>query len=336
MRLKTLGILSGISAAAIAAAVVLVVFDTPGASSSNDDILWPELAERVNTISRVIINGPGGVATVERDTDGTWVLVEKSGYPVKPDMVKRAVVGLANLRSVEPMTSNPAKYSRLNVEDRGPDTGSTQITLSSTGGDVSILLGSYVVEADAAPHGRAEMYVRRVGEAQSWHARGDLAVPETPMDWLDLKVVDLPRSEIKSVVITHPDGSVVRVGLPHEGADDFIIENVPTGFEPKTEFVANSVGSSLGWLTVEDVAPLDDPPVDATTSIYTTWDGRNVIIHTFQRDGRWWFTAEKPGADDEALVKKWAYGISSYKAKDFAKTMADLTKPIEEQPSNDR
>ena len=334
MRLKTLGVLSGISAAAIAAAVVLVLFDTVGASSSNDDILWPELAERINTVNRVIINGPGGVATVERDTDGMWRLAEKSGYPVKPDMVKRAAVGLANLRRVEPMTSNPVMYRRLNVEDRGLDTGSTQITLSGTSGDVSVLLGSYVVEADAARYGQAEMYVRRVGEAQSWHARGTFTIPETPMDWLDLKVVDLPRSEIKSVVITHPDGSVVRVGLPHEGADDFIIENIPTGFEPKTEFVANSVGSSLGWVTVEDVVPLDDPPVDATTSNYTTWDGRTVIIHTFQRNDRWWFTAEKPGADDEALVKNWAYGISSYKAKDFAKTMADLTKAIDGESSD--
>ena len=74
MRLKTLGILSGISAAAIAAAVVLVVFDTPGASSSNDDILWPELAERVNTVSRVTINGPGALlrSNVIRMVRGFW------------------------------------------------------------------------------------------------------------------------------------------------------------------------------------------------------------------------------------------------------------------------
>lgn len=298
-------------------------------NAKTGDVLIPGLAANLNDIQKILVEGPEGSSMVSRDAAGVWRLEDKAGYPVQTDVLRTAIVGLSKVRIVDAMTANPDKYNRLSVEDWQDGVSSTRVTLVGPDQRFVVLIGTTLVDAATAPDGEAEFYARMQDAAQSWHVKGPFDVPEKPMDWLDLSVVDEPRSNIKSVVITHADGEVVRVSLPDQTAENFVIENVPDGFMPKTEFVANSVGSSLGWLTVEDVAPLGPVPVDASTTVYTLWDDRMIIIHTFTRDDRQWFAIEKPGDETADMLKDWAYAISDYKATDFAKRMDDLVQTLE-------
>lgn len=325
-------ILAGLAVLAVllggGAAYVLSVPGSPPQAEVGD-VVWPDLAADVNGVSQVVVEGPEGTATIARDAAGIWRLMDKEGYPVEVDLIRQAIVGLSRLTVVAPMTANPENYARLGVEDFGPDATSIQVTLSGEGIARTFLIGRYVVAANAARNGQAELYIREAGDDQSWHVRGNFSVPEAQLDWVDLKVVDVSRNEIAEVIVRHADGEEVRVSMPEEGADNFVITNIPEGLEARTEFIANSVGSSLGWLTVETVTALGTVPDGASVTTYTTWDGVQYDVTVFERDGSWWFTANQTGGEDadafNARTNGWAYAISQYKATDFAKRMADLT-----------
>ena len=51
------------------------------------------------------------------------------------------------------------------------------------------------------------IYVRKPGHAQSWLARGNLAIAGNTADWLVKPVLDLPTAQVKQLVLTQADGT---------------------------------------------------------------------------------------------------------------------------------
>ena len=69
--------------------------------------------------------------------DGSWNVVERSGYPAKFDKVKQAIVTAAELEIEEPKTKKPERWAQLGVEDpAAQDAESTRLVLSDKSGAV--------------------------------------------------------------------------------------------------------------------------------------------------------------------------------------------------------
>jgi hypothetical protein len=123
---------------------------------------------------------------------------------------------------------------------------------------------------------------------------------------------------------------------------------------------SNALGSALGYLSYDDVAP--EASVDfagAASAEYRTFDGLVITVAVKEKDGKHWVkfaaaqdtavtapapkegekdkpkTAEEVAKEVEAFnarVKGWAYEVSKYKAEDFTKTLDDVVeKPKDEK-----
>lgn len=333
--------------------------------------VFPALQKSGAAIGSIEVRLRGGGVTVTHQ-DGVWKLAERSGYPVNEDHVRAVVRGLAGLRIIEAKTSRPEMYEKIGVQDlpegEGDGTSSelaagtspTVVTVKDPSG--AVLAAAILGTQRFGPP--PQVFVRRVGEAQSWLAEGKVDVPRDPMGWVERQILNIGRDRIRSVVFSHPDGEVVRVSRAAPSDSSFVVSDVPEGRELTSPKAGDPLAGLLGYLSMDDVASADredlTEPGGATPGAvveFTTFDGLVIIAETFAAGGGTWvrFEAsvdesvrpvpaegegETSGAETrpleevrkevEDLNKKlagWAFRLPAYKATQFDTRMEGLLKP---------
>ena len=315
-------------------------------------LLFPGLLEKVNDVATVSVAGPEESFTIAKDKDGKWTMPSKGGYPVPVETVKQALVGLAELKPVEQKTANPEFFSKLDLQDRdAKDSKSLEIRLQDSGGKdiAAVLVGKRGATATTSTPGT--IYVRKPGENQTWLASGRFEPDPKAVRWLDRDVVKVERQRVNTVTATRPDGNKLVVARETPTADDFKPLNVPEGAKLISGGPSNALGSALGYISYDDVAPAASIDFsDAAKAEYRTFDGLVVTVSVKEKDGKHWvkFDAaqdrsvtapagkdekDKPKTPEEvakeveafnAKTKGWAYEVTKYKAEDFTKTLDDV------------
>ena len=126
--------------------------------------LFPELEKQVNDVHTILIERAAGSITLQRAVGG-WGVTEKKGYPVDMESVRKSLIALAQMTTVEAKTSDPERYSKLGVEDiTAAGAASMQVTLKDAGGKevAKLILGKEQEGKGGMPSGN--VYVRRPGE----------------------------------------------------------------------------------------------------------------------------------------------------------------------------
>ena len=175
MRSKGLIALLLVTTAAVVVAVLGSLGGTgTGANPRIDQAVLPVLGQHLTDVAHITLVHGANKTTLVR-ADGTWVVEEKGNYPADMAEVTQVVLGLADLRYVEPKTQKPDLYPRLEVEDAGkPDGKSTLVTVSDPKGTVlgEVIAGKQGI--DQLGGGSDGVYVRtagrRSGLARSRHA----------------------------------------------------------------------------------------------------------------------------------------------------------------------
>jgi len=307
----------GLVAAAVAACVAAAVVtwgrrtdDTRLAGAEGEPVV-KGLAEKANDIAEVDVKSATGGLTIKREQGGAWQAVEKGGYPVAFEKVKQVIVGLAELRAVEPKTSKPELYARIGVQDPATgaapaegERGPTLVTLKDGQGAVvaSVILGN--LKYDTKPG----VFVRRAGEAQSWLAQGQVDVPMQPAQWMDSKLLELPKDRVKSAMVTQASGEVLVVSREKPTDASFTVRDVPAGKELRAPTAGDPLGAALTYLNFDDVAPQGELKTEGEgaakpkwTADFRTFDGLILVIQAYDRDGKVWAKIT-PGFDDAAAA----------------------------------
>jgi hypothetical protein len=247
--------------------------------------LFPDLAKSVNDVASITIKKKDGEYTLQKTGDA-WGEVEKKGYPVDIEPVRKTLIGLTDATTVEQKTSDKERYSKLGVQDPeatpADGTTSTLITLKDASGKViaSLIVGK---PHEGKSFGTNEVYVRRAGENESWLAKAALDLKDKNVDWLDKKILEVKRDRIRSVEVKHPEGEVVHVDRAKPEDTNFTLANIPEGKELTFPTAASGMASALEWLNLEDVVPASEvdfqsaPPV---TGRFTTFDGLVITVTT--------------------------------------------------------
>jgi len=342
MKKPTVIAIAGAAAIASLVAVWLGSSSAPG-PAPKPTALFPGLLERVNDVAEIKIDGKAGALTLRR-AEGeaeNWLMVEKGGYPAKFDVVKRALLGMAELRGLEPRTANPELHARLQLEDRSAS-GSQSTLLSLNGKDgkaiVELLVGKTDRAATETKHGN--YYVRKAGDAQTWFAQGQLQVDVSLNRWIDAKVVEIQRKRIKSIDIRQASGARLEI-LRKAGADEeFEIKGLKADQKLATPSSPNTMAAALDYMPFDDVLPLKEREAlaVAVTSVYTTDDGMVLTLKSRKDGDKWWIAVgieadpANPPKDDvakeiaelSAKVGPWAYQMPDYRVEQFTKSLDQL------------
>lgn len=287
----------------------LVSGKNPGATGASDraaskPAVFPALSAKANDVAEIVVKRAELTFTIKREGE-TWRVVDKGNYPAKFDTVRSFIVALAQLKELEPKTTNPEQFSKLGVNDpvapavvsdEMPMPTSTLVTLKDAKGETvaAAVLGN--PKWGTSPG----VYLRRAGENQTWLAEGRVDVQREPMGWIETKIADVGKDRVKSVVITHPDTQVITIARDRQ-ADKFTIKEMPEERELKDPGVPETIASTLAGLTMQDVASIasihfagDDSTRAGPEIELRTFDGLVIRGQSATREGKsWWaFVAE--------------------------------------------
>lgn len=343
MKMTTIAILG--SAAAIAVGIAAIVTRS-GSAERETPAFFETLMPRVNDVSFVQVKRSDGEFSIRRAGE-QWELVEKGGYPVRIDRVRETVLGLAELKAAQAMTSRPDRYAQIGVQDlseaSAAEAGGGGPTLLTFKDDAGAVIASAIV-GNQRLGPRPAIYIRRPGEAQSWLAEGRLEIPGQFTNWIDSQILSIPRERIRRVDITAPDGEFFRLERETRDQRSFTVFGVPDGRELASNTAADAFGSALSFLSLEDVAPASTFDLAGSGVVrgshleFRTFDGLLIMAQLADRNGRTWARmAAMPDPEAEptaavieeatslnARLESWVFGLPAYKASVMKVTMRDM------------
>lgn len=371
MNLKSLTLLI---AAAVAATVAAVWINGDRATAPRPEkrMLAPNLADNVNAITAIKITKAGDqtVAELKRGESG-WVAANKYDYPADLDKIRETILALANAKIIEEKTSNPEYYERLGVQDPSdPKAKGMRVDIEGMKEPFRLIIGSY---ASGSADGT---YVRQVGEKTSWLVSGKLSLDQTPEEWLDRSILDIPPGRIQSISLHHPDGETLKITKASRDQAHFTLAEIPQGRELSYETVADTLGGTLAGLSLEDVQPaaaVDPGEQKVVEGKFRTFDGLVITSQAFEANNRHYvrfqvdFDADqsqrfapkpdpesektaKPAKSDEQIaataqaeaerlnsrLSPWTYVIAGYKYDNMTKRMENLLKAPEKTPAEQK
>ncbi|MGE5539603.1 MAG: DUF4340 domain-containing protein [Gemmatimonas sp.] len=334
-------VLTVISAAA--ATVVTIRGEGTTAPLTKPEIVFPGLTQRLNDVARVEIVRAGEKTTLKREGQGEnapWVLVEAANYPGKIDRIREALIGIAQLETVEPKTRLPDHYSKLDVEDPS-QAGAKGARVTLFDGANKQLADLIVGKPKLGGGSQDALYIRRPDEARAWLARGKVYIPENRYGWVDTNMLTVDLLRIKRATINQPGKPPLSVFKNDPSERDFTIENQPPNSEIKDIFGAEDIARIVQSVNFEDVKPASemDVPTDGTPwGEFWTFDGLKISLWMREVDGKGWVAYQASAAEgatpDEKVqaeiadlnkrLSPWRYQLGSFEYNGLHKTMADL------------
>lgn len=309
----------------VTAIVVIAAFwvsSKPEVQDQSGQKLFPNLLKNINDISEIVGTTSEGTFTVLRQ-DTRWVIKEKSNYQADRSEVHNFLIGAANLKRLQPKTSNPELYKKLGLQD---------VTVKEAKSVRYVLKNDSTVVADGlfgkqrpakADRTRNEFYVRLQGDPQSWLVEGKLKISKSADDWLDNTVLEVNRSRIRQVVVTHPGAEKVVVRREKRTDRDYKLMDVPTGAKIDLQFGVNDVATSFASITMDSVEPGSTVDIDdggGIKAVMETFDGLHVVMRTAKKDGI--IYANYEASFEPAIV------VDVEQAKESKETDAEGPKPV--------
>jgi len=305
MNPKTLALLGGAAVVALGAAIAINFSNRPRSDVGDAaKPLLPQLHGHVNDVTSITLTGADNkvLATLRRGEHG-WSVAEKSGYPADLPKLREFLLKLDQATLLEQKTSNAQRYAELGVDDvKDKDAKGVRVDIGGLAQPTRLIIGNY----NGA--GGGGTFVRVDGDAQSWLAKGNLAVDKNSADWEQRDLTDIASNRLESVVLTNPDGKVLKVYKEQASDDNFKVADVPKGRETSSAFAANGLGSMLAGLKADDVFAAKDaaPPEKVYKAEYRAFDGVSVTLTAWEKDGKDYaqFAAKLDSAAANARIDK--------------------------------
>ncbi|MEJ0035498.1 MAG: DUF4340 domain-containing protein [Gammaproteobacteria bacterium] len=291
------------------------------------------LKAQLNDVTEVRISkGDGSRATLRKQPTG-WIVGERE-YPADTTKVRKLLIDLSSLDTVEAKTSDPGKYAQLGVEDvNTPTAAGTRVEAVTAQQVHGIIIGK--------TSGAKSGYVRAMDAKQSVLATPMIQADADPKHWLDATLFDIPEARVKEIEVAVPSGPAYKVAREKKEQTDFTVTGVPKGRELSSPTAANGYGSALVLLALTDVKKDDATPITQPPRVtFRTFDGLELQI-TGRLDGDHRLVSivprstAKETADEvqklEARVKGWWFEIPNYKYDALFRPLEEMLKALEKK-----
>jgi len=341
-RRRNLAILLGASLVILVVAAFALYRQSARTAPQNaSNAFFPGLAAHEHQIARFhFVSRKGGTFDIVFKPARGWVIPQKNDFPAAFALVKRTVVLLEGMRTIEPKTARPEWLHYIGLDDPKKGGTGTDITVSDERGHAfaHFIVGKSEDIGDAG--GAVGLYVRRVGETQSWLVRASSELSVSSDDWIDKTVLDnLDPAAIQSTALILADGTnyeVVRAGKKDE---HFKLAQVPAGREVAAEEGPDGVGAALTGFAFTDIKPAKDIDFSAPVRVTSrTFDGLSVTAEIAHIGTEYWAQLSAASLSSKPEIAKqartintrstgWAYKLADYKGAQLTQPLESLLKP---------
>ncbi len=318
------------------------VVNTTVSTSKNGKKLLPDLEKNADNVGAVMILSKGKSFKLHFE-NVQWLIINKYSYPVGVEKIRDLVQNSANIRIIEKKTANAAELEDLGLDDPEKET-SNAIRVVLMSGDEKTTYADYIRGVSRkgvrSKEPRNELYSRMFNDTQSYLVYADLSFDLNAHALLSGETFSIKYDKFQSVNFNYPghaaDNFTLEKGLPTEL--DFAITQ-PAGSVIKSWGKANAIGTSLEYMSLEDIVPVEkfqikEPEVIIT---YETFAGLTMIVTLFKKDQDNWLSF-KASADEgnklsseeagriNTLASKWVYKVDFKSTGGFYYKLADLVK----------
>jgi len=332
-------LLLGVAAAVVAGAVVaLTPAEPPATAVAGIRLAFPGLAGKLPEVRRIELTRGSEFLALDWQA-GRFVLPARADYPARPERVREALVGLTELRLIEPRTADPAQHERLGVDDparEGTNAVGLRLLDAAAQPIAELVVGRRRVRTQG---GLPEsVYVRRPGEAQSWLAEGRLVVDTDANLWLDRDIVNLSAPGLSRVTSrVHAGPELVAAATPDRGLQVVTPATTPPLDDAKLE----EVSRALEFLTFQEVIPESEVPGEPLGEArFEFRDGLAVTVWpTRDRRGLWLRLRAEGGDAAERLDARWrgwAFQVGPWKERTILPRLEDLLAGAPAEPPASR
>lgn len=263
--------------------------------------------------------------TLIRSASG-WLLEETGGYPIRADRLSELAGGLETLVFDERRTDDPYKHDRIGLGDptEGGNGALIEIFDSSSELANSLIIGRK----------NDTLYVRAPDEAQTYRADGALPPFYNRRAWLDLDIINIDPSAIRSVRIMDSSNRMLYLRRA-EGNDARSFRPAPPN---QDDVLISRLAASTTALAVTRLSPSDVKPAGDLVSepiarhISETFDGLEIDLRAYREPTGFWVTLRAVEAGEgarraEAINEKaegWAFRITDYDFQDFTPAVSSI------------
>ena len=307
--------------------VAIIFTNKQGNDTSASGLLFPELRKQINEISQVSISKASESFTITNDSD-RWVLTERNNYPVDIGKLRQLLLALADAKMLEEKTSDIEMYERLGVENIGKNSTGIEIRISGLDLEKSLILGKLAQ--------RKYRYARIPGQSKSWLIDQNPDLPNNLGGWLLPEILDIDKSRIQAITITHSDGETIYIEKQNSEDGNFDVSNIPDGRELSYASVVNSIANVLSDLKLQEIAKASEVETDdnSVETIFRTFDGLKITINSSLLEDETWITVntnQDEMKSEEAVkinekLSGWKYQIQSYKGNQLRRRWDDILK----------
>jgi Domain of unknown function (DUF4340) len=263
--------------------------------------------------------------TLARTAAG-WVLEETGGYPIQSDLRAELLLGLEDLRFGEKRTNDATKHELIGLGDPANGGNGARVEIFGPGAD---LMHSFII-------GRKNeaLYVRAPDDTQTYRAEGILPAFYNRRAWLDLDIVNIDPSAIRSIRILDSNSQSVYLRR-REGEDTRSFRPAPPNQDDRliSRFAASSTALAVTRLAPADIKPASDLTTQPIAQhISETFDGLELDVKAYREPYGLWLTIRAIEAGEgarraqviNARAEGWAFRVSDYDFQDFTPLVSSL------------
>ena len=302
---------------------------------------FPGLAAHVREAAHIrIASKKNGTFDIDFVPEKGWVLPGRDDYPAAFDEVRRTLVGLAALETIEPKTARADWLHYLDLDAPAQGGDGVLISVSDEKGRelASLIAGKSRDIGDAS--GAVGLFVRRPAETQSYLVRSVFELRSDPSDWIDKTVMDVDRARIRDADVDPANGPSYEVRRDAPSDPDFKLSPLPAGRALANETAPGGVAAAIVGFSFDDIKPAREIDFSNAARLVTrTFDGLTVTVNVVQQGQDYWAQiaaegdAEKPDAAKEARsinahAEGWAYKLPAYKGAQFMTPLESLLQPL--------
>ncbi len=339
-RRRNLAVLTGLALIGVVwAAIALNQRAAEVAPKYPPHAFFPGLAAKVDDVTRIhIVSAKSGAFDVVFVPMKGWVLPGRGNYPASFEEVRKTLVGMSALETIEPKTARRDWFHTVGL-DAPPKGSGVQITLSDDHGRVLASMIAGKTEDIGDSSGAIGLFVRKPDNTQSWLVQSPFEPHANEADWMNKTVVSVDRARIQEVDVRPRSGTAYTLRRDKPSDADFTLSPIPRGREIGDPAERDGVAAAIAGFSFEDIQHAGNFDFEGLGSrlVTHTFDGLIVSVDVVRQGSDTWarvFADAVPGRPDVAKEANeinthaagWAYKLSAYEGTLFSTPLEGLLK----------